>query len=42
MIAVRPLGPEDEAAWRRLWRGYLDFYETELPEAVYADAASRG
>lgn len=41
MIAVRPVEPGDEAAWRRLWRGYLDYYETELPEAVYATSFAR-
>ena len=33
--------PEDAPAWRRLWRGYLAFYETELPEAVYATSFGR-
>ena len=41
MITVRGIRAEDEAAWRRLWRGYLDFYETELPEAVYATSFAR-
>jgi len=38
---IRPLRREDEAEWRRLWRGYLDFYETELPGAVYASSFAR-
>lgn len=33
---VRPLAVSDEADWRRLWTGYLTFYETTRPEAVYA------
>jgi GNAT superfamily N-acetyltransferase len=33
---IRPLAENDEPAWRRLWRRYLAFYETERPEAVYA------
>ncbi len=41
MTEIRPLRREDEAEWRRLWRGYLDFYETELPEAVYASSFAR-
>jgi GNAT superfamily N-acetyltransferase len=41
MIAVRELRAEDEASWRRLWRGYLDFYETALPEQVYATTFDR-
>lgn len=40
-VAVRPIETADEAAWRRLWRGYLDFYETELSEAVYATSFAR-
>ena len=41
MITVRPLEGGDEAAWRELWRGYLDFYETALPEEVYATSFAR-
>jgi GNAT superfamily N-acetyltransferase len=41
MTTVRPLLAEDEPAWRRLWRGYLDFYRTALPEAVYAASFGR-
>lgn len=33
---VRPLTRSDQAEWRRLWRDYLAFYETEVPDAVYA------
>ena len=32
-ITVRPLERRDEAAWRRLWSGYLDYYKTVLPDA---------
>ncbi|MGI1663211.1 GNAT family N-acetyltransferase [Palleronia sp. KMU-117] len=32
---IRPLRRDDAADWRRLWRAYLAFYETELPEAIY-------
>jgi GNAT superfamily N-acetyltransferase len=35
-VTVRPLARADEAHWRRLWTAYLDFYETRLPEEVYA------
>ena len=34
-VLVRPLRTSDEADWRRLWRDYLAFYETEVPEEVY-------
>lgn len=33
---IRPLVRSDEADWRRLWREYLAFYETTVPEQVYA------
>ena len=29
--SIRPIAKTDEAAWRKLWRGYLDFYEKNLP-----------
>lgn len=35
-LEIRPLQRSDEAEWRRLWRDYLAFYETELPEKIYA------
>ncbi|WP_084420172.1 GNAT family N-acetyltransferase [Henriciella litoralis] len=35
-VDVRPLTANDEQAWRSLWRGYLDFYETTVSEDVYA------
>ncbi|WP_436641962.1 N-acetyltransferase family protein [Microbaculum sp. FT89] len=31
---ARPLEPADRAAWERLWRGYLTFYEQPLSEAI--------
>jgi GNAT superfamily N-acetyltransferase len=34
-IVVNALGPQDHARWAELWRGYLDFYETELPQEIY-------
>jgi GNAT superfamily N-acetyltransferase len=40
-LVVRDPRPADEADWRRLWAGYLDFYETDLPEAVTAATWSR-
>lgn len=38
---VRPLAPSDEPAWRRLWAGYLAFYETERPEEVWRTTWAR-
>ncbi len=40
-IAVRPLAPADEADWRRLWTGYLEFYRTKVSEEVYATLWAR-
>jgi len=34
-LTIRPLETGDKPAWAPLWRGYLDFYETTLPQAVY-------
>ena len=33
-MILRDLKPEDEAAWRSLWLGYLAFYEQALAEDV--------
>jgi GNAT superfamily N-acetyltransferase len=40
-LTIRPLRQTDEAEWRRLWAGYLAFYETTLPETVYATTFAR-
>lgn len=40
-VLIRPLEARDEAHWRRLWTGYLDYYETSVPEVVYATTFSR-
>ncbi len=40
-LVIRPLVPADEAAWRALWRGYLEYYETVLPAEVYATTFTR-
>lgn len=41
MIAVRPIRPTDETAWRALWHGYLQYYETELSEEIYRASFAR-
>lgn len=38
---IRPLARNDEAGWRRLWTAYLAFYDTTLPETVYATHFAR-
>ena len=40
-LTLTPVTAADEADWRRLWTGYLDFYQTALPEAVYAQTFRR-
>ncbi|WP_417523947.1 GNAT family N-acetyltransferase [Marinovum sp.] len=34
-VTIRELRPEDRGNWQALWQGYLAFYETTLPEAVF-------
>ena len=34
-IFIRPVRRDERAAWEPLWRGYLDFYKTALPQAMY-------
>lgn len=41
MIAIREAQAADENAWRRLWDGYLAFYETRLPPQVTARTWAR-
>lgn len=38
---IRPLRAVDEDDWRRLWTGYLEFYETSVPEEVYRTTFAR-
>lgn len=33
---IRPVSPEDQAAWLPLWQAYLKFYNTELSQQVSA------
>ena len=40
-LTIRPLEVRDEAEWRTLWTGYLQFYETSVPEDVYKTYFSR-
>lgn len=41
MIDLRPIQATDEAQWRALWHDYLDFYQTSLPEEIYATTFAR-
>lgn len=40
-IAIRPLTAGDEADWRRLWAGYLKYYETTVGEEVCRSTFAR-
>lgn len=40
-VAIRPLRPTDQVAWRGLWAGYLEFYGATVPSAVYASTFTR-
>ena len=40
-VTIRPVRAEDQADWHRLWTGYLEFYETSVPEEVYAETFRR-
>ena len=40
-VTIRPLRPEDHDQWHRLWTGYLQFYQTTVPETVYASTFAR-
>ena len=40
-ITIRPIQPDDYAQWAELWRGYLTFYETTLPDEVYRSGFDR-
>ena len=34
-IEIRPLRPDERAAWQPLWKGYLDFYNVTVPQETY-------
>ncbi|MBN7762337.1 GNAT family N-acetyltransferase [Nitratireductor aquibiodomus] len=40
-ITIRPLARSDEPEWCRLWTAYLEFYNTSVPEEVYATTWER-
>lgn len=40
-VIIRPLEQSDHAEWRRLWTAYLAFYETSLPDEIYASTWER-
>lgn len=34
-VAIRPVAAGERAEWEPLWRGYLDFYKTSVPQRTY-------
>jgi GNAT superfamily N-acetyltransferase len=40
-LTLAAIAPSDEGVWRELWRGYLDYYETELPDEIYRSSFAR-
>ena len=40
-VTIRPLIAEDRAEWGRLWKAYLEFYETGVADEVYAHTFAR-
>ena len=33
-LTIKPLSPDDRAAWLPLWRGYQSFYKVDIPAEV--------
>lgn len=40
-ITIRPIGSGDRDAWEPLWRDYLAFYATTLPQQAFDSAFAR-
>ena len=40
-MKIRRLTSADEAQWRALWTGYLEFYDSTVPEGVYQTTFAR-
>ena len=40
-LTIRPIIAADVVRWRMLWRAYLAFYETELPEETFRETFRR-
>ncbi len=40
-VSIRPLRPNDRADWTEMWTGYLEFYETSVPQEVYDSTFAR-
>ncbi len=40
-VTIRPLRPEDRDQWAEMWRDYLAFYETEVPDSTFQSTFAR-
>ncbi len=40
-FVIRPLRESDNAQWKTLWTGYLDYYETSVTDEVYQSTFAR-
>ncbi|MEM7640226.1 MAG: GNAT family N-acetyltransferase [Pseudomonadota bacterium] len=40
-VNVRPIRAKDQVVWRKLWTGYLRFYESAVSEDVYESTFQR-
>src|SRR5262245_27882962 len=40
-IVIRPVSPDERAAWEPLWKGYQTFYQVDLSEEVTATTWAR-
>jgi len=40
-VVIRPLSPDERAAWEPLWQGYLAFYGTSVPAETTATTWAR-
>lgn len=40
-MLIRDAFPSDEPSWRRLWAGYIAFYEADVPDEVTAKTWER-
>ena len=40
-LIVRALRAEDGSAWKGLWKDYLSFYDTSVPDAIFISTFAR-
>ncbi|WP_433988979.1 hypothetical protein SuNHUV7_29880 (plasmid) [Pseudoseohaeicola sp. NH-UV-7] len=40
-LIIRPLQETDRAEWAEMWTGYLEYYETSVPDEIYDSTFAR-